>query len=290
MSGKSANLLARVPAPAIFLVGGASQYLGAAVAVDLFSRLVPAGVAWMRLLGAAVVLIAWRRPSRAAWTGRRLLLAAPLGVVTGLMNAAFYEAIARLPLGTAVAIEFVGPVAVAAVSSRTARDWAALLLAGMGVGLIADVQWRGSPTGVLWAAAAALAWAGYILLAKRVAQAEDGVTGLAVGFGVGAVLLAPLALGTGPAWSSPRLLVLGLGVGVLSSVVPYALDQLVLRRVGRARFAVLLALLPVTAVLIGVLTLGQVPTLVDGVGIVAVVVAVALRTRDGDRPAEELAS
>jgi inner membrane transporter RhtA len=266
----------------IFLVGGGSQYVGAALAVGLFAALEPAGVAWMRLLGAAVVLVVWRRPPAAAWRGRRLLLAGTFGVVTGLMNAAFYEAIARLPLGTAVAIEFCGPVAVAALSSRTVRDWAALVLAGLGVGLIADVQWAGSALGVLWALASATAWAGYIVLAKRVAQAGNGVDDMAVGFGVGALLLTPLALGTGPAWTAPRLLALGLGVGVLSSVVPYALDQVVLRKIGQARFAVLLALLPVAATVVGFLALRQVPGPAEVAGILAVVGAVALRSTDGD--------
>jgi drug/metabolite transporter (DMT)-like permease len=151
MSGRISQLLARVPAPALFLLGGGSQYVGAAMAVALFQTLNPAGVAWLRMLGAAVVLVIWRRPPMAAWRGRRLLLAGTFGVVTGLMNAAFYEAIDRLPLGTAVAIEFCGPVAVAAFASRTARDWAALVLAGLGVALIADVQWAGSAGGVLWA-------------------------------------------------------------------------------------------------------------------------------------------
>ncbi|GAA5172165.1 EamA family transporter [Pseudonocardia eucalypti] len=284
MNTKISAGLERVPAPAVFLLGGGSMYLGAALAVGLFEVLSPSGVAWLRLLGAAVVLVAWRRPGRAAWRGRPLLLAGLFGVVTGLMNIAFYEAIAQLPLGTAVAIEFCGPVAVAALSSRLLRDWAALLLAALGVLLIADVRWSGSPTGVLWALAAAAAWAGYIVLAKRVAQYGNGVDGLAVGFAVATVVLSPFALGTGPAWSSARLLLLGVGVGVLSSVLPYVLDQVVLRRVGRARFAVLLALLPVTATVVGLLVLAQVPGIAETAGILAVVAAVALRSRDGDSP------
>lgn len=288
MTTQKAERLARVPAPLLFLVGGGSQYVGAAVAVALFHRLEPAAVAWLRLLGAAAVLVLLRRPPRSAWRGRGLLLVGSLGVVTGLMNVAFYEAIARMPLGTAVAVEFCGPVLVAALSSRTARDWAALVLAGLGVVLIADVRWAGSAAGVVWALTAAAAWAGYIVLAKRVSQRGDGVGGLAVGFAVGAVVLVPLALGAGPAWGDPRLLALGIGVGVLSSVVPYVLDQVVLARLGRARFAVLLALLPVTATAVGLLALGQVPGWAEAGGILAVVAAVALRSRVGDPgPGEE---
>jgi inner membrane transporter RhtA len=254
------------------------MYAGAAVAVGLFSVASPAGVAWLRCLGAAVVLLAWRRPSREAWTGRTFLLAATFGVVTAGMNVLFYEAIARLPLGTAVALEFAGPVLVAAFGSRTRRDVFALLLVVAGVVAIADVRLEGSLLGVVFALGAAAAWAGYILLGKRVAVGGNGIDGLAVGFAVGTVVLSPLAFGTGAVWGSPRLLLLGIGVGVLSTVVPYALDQVVLRKAGQARFALLLALLPVTAGLIGFLWLKQVPTLPEALGTLAVVAGVALRS------------
>lgn len=270
-----------LPAPLLFVVGGASMYVGAAVAVLLFDRVAPAGVAWLRLLGAAVVLLAWRRPGRAAWRARRVLLAGAFGVTTALMNVVFYEAIARLPLGTAVAVEFLGPVVVAALGSRTARDWAALALAVLGVVLIADVRLAGSPAGVGFALLAATAWVGYIVLGTRVSRAAsgagDGIDDLAVGFVVATVVLSPLALTTGPAFASAGLLAAGVGVGVASSVVPYVLDQIVLRRMGRARFAVLLALLPTTATVVGLVALAQVPRPVEALGIAAVVVAVALR-------------
>src|ERR1700754_285028 len=121
-----------IPATVLFVLSGISMYAGAAIAVGLFGHATPAGVAWLRCLGAAVVLLAWRRPARAAWRGRRVLLAAAFGVVTAVMNVAFYEAIARLPLGTVVALEFAGPVVVAAVGSRTRRDLAALVLVAAG--------------------------------------------------------------------------------------------------------------------------------------------------------------
>ena len=271
-----------VPAPLLFLAGGASMYAGAAVAVVLFDRIPPSGVAWLRLLGAALFLLAWRRPGRAAWRGRRLLLAGCFGVVTALMNVAFYEAVARLPLGTAVAVEFVGPVVVAALGSRTLRDWSALVLVAAGVALIADVRLAGSPAGVALALLAAALWAGYIVLGARVSRAGagvgDGIDDLTVGFVVAAVLLSPLALAAGPAFSSPGLLALGVGVGVASSVVPYVLDQVVLRRVGRVRFAVLLALLPLTATVIGLVGLAQVPRPLEAVGIAAVVAGVVVRS------------
>lgn len=278
-----------VPAPLLFVVGGASMYLGAAVAVDLFARVPPSAVAWLRLVGAALVLLAWRRPGRAAWRGRRLLLSASFGLVTAGMNVAFYEAVARLPLGTAVAVEFAGPVTVAALGSRSARDRVALGAVTVGVVLIADVRLEGSALGVVLALAAAALWAGYIVLGTRVSRAGAGrggagraVDDLAVGFTVAALVLSPLALAAGPAFASPTLLGLGAGVGVASSVVPYVLDQVVLRRVGRGRFALLLALLPLTATAVGVVALGQVPTPLEAAGIAAVVAGVALRSRDPD--------
>jgi inner membrane transporter RhtA len=269
----------RVPAPLLFVIGGVSMYVGAAVAVWLFDELDPAAVAWLRQFGAAVVLLAWRRPGKASWRGKTFWLAAVFGLVTAGMNIAFYEAIHRLPLGTSVALEFVGPVLVAAFGSRTVRDIVALLFVVFGVALIADVRWSGSTLGVVFALSAALLWAGYIVLGKRVSTTGLGVDGLAVGFAVATALLSPLALGTGPVWTSPRLLVLGVGVGVLSTVVPYVLDQIVLRRTGQAAFALLLALLPVTATVIGLVVLRQVPSPPEAVGILAVVGGLALRSR-----------
>lgn len=280
----------RVPAPALFVLGGLSMYVGAALAVGLFDVLSPTAVALLRLLGAAAVLLAWRRPGRAAWRGSRLARATAFGLATALMNLAFYEAIARLPLGTAVAIEFVGPVAVAAVASRRPRDVAAVAFAALGVLLIADVRWSGSPSGVLWALAAAAMWAVYILLGKRVATAGNGLDDMAVGFAVAAVVLSPLLLLGGPGalgpLADPAVLALAVGVGVLSTVVPYVIDQLVLRRVGQARFAVLLALLPATATVVGLVALAQVPGALEALGIASVVAAVALRSRDGDETAQ----
>ena len=250
------------------------MYLGAALAVGLFELLSPAGVAWLRMLVGALVLLAWRRPDRAAWQGQRLILAGCFGLVTGLMNVAFYEAIARLPLGTAVAVEFCGPVVVAALGLRRTRDLAALVLAATGVTLIADVRLAGSRTGLLLALLAALMWAGYIVLGKWVARGGSGLDDMTVGFALAVALLCPLAVGTAPAWVSPNLLVLAAGVGLLSTVLPYAWDQIVLRRIDPSQFALLLALLPAAASVVGFLVLRQLPGPMEAAGILAIAVAV----------------
>lgn len=253
--------------------------MGAALAVNLFSELAPSAVAWLRIFGSAVVLLAWRRPRVSTWSRRRWLVAGLFGLVTSVMNITFYEAIARIPLGTAVAIEFAGPVTVAAFGSRTRRDILALALVAVGVLLIAKVEWRASPVGLLLIGIAAVLWAGYIVLGKTVASSGNGIDDLAVGAGIATVLLSPLAWMTGSVWTSGRLLALGVGVGIMSSVIPYGIDQVVLKRVGRAKFAVLLALLPLTASLIGFLVLRQVPHVTEAVGALAVVIGVALRSK-----------
>ncbi|WP_245819467.1 EamA family transporter [Rhodococcoides yunnanense] len=275
--------------PALFVVGGLCQYLGAAVGVFLFDTVDPTSVAWLRALGAAVVLVLWRRPwSRTAplgrWNRRKVMFATLFGVVTVGMNVMFYEAIDRIPMGAAVAIEFLGPVAVAAVGSRRPRDVAALVLVVFGVLSIASTQQGGGSVGVPgvgFALASAALWAGYILIGKRVADAGDGLDDLAVGMAgasiiLGPVLLGPLLVSDPGVLAESRTWLLGLGVGVLSSVVPYVLDQVVLTRIGRARFALLLALLPATATVVGAVVLAQWPSPAEALGIVAVVVAVAV--------------
>lgn len=268
-----------------FIAGAISQYLGAALGVFLFDTTDPTAVAWLRCAAAGLVLVLWRRPWRIQWTRRGVAVAAAFGVVTVAMNVAFFEAIARIPLGTAVAIEFLGPVAVAAAGSRRARDLFAVALVAAGVVLLAGVAPDIDPVGVGFALLAAAMWAGYILLGKRVADAGAGLDSLAVGMAAAAVLLAaPLLAGqllSDPAvFASAHTWLLGLGVGVLSTALPYALDQVVLTRIGRARFALLLALLPVTAAVVGAVVLLQRPTLTEVLGITLVVAALVVSARD----------
>lgn len=277
------SLAWRTPPQLLFAAGALTQYAGAALAVLLFARVPVVGVAWLRVLAAAVVLVAWARPWRLAggerWTRPRLVLVAGFGLALTAMNTAFYLAIDHLPLGTTVALEFAGPIAVTALGSRSRRDALALGVATAGVLLLSDVHVSGSPLGVALALGAGAMWALYIVLGHRVAAdaALGARRGLAAAMAIGALALAPVAAPiAGDALLSPALLAACLGVGLMSSVIPYALDQVAMVRLPRARFALLLALLPATATLAGLVVLGQVPGVAESVGIALVVLATAL--------------
>ncbi len=278
----------RVPAPLLFLASGLTQYCGAAIAVGLFAVLAAPAVAWWRILVSAVVLVAWRRPWRQSWSRRDLLAAAVFGLVLATMNVTFYIAIDHLPLGTAVAIEFLGPVVVAGVTGRGWRDRVGIAIAAGGVVLLAGVQIEtglnsGVVVGLLAILGAAAAWAAYILLGRRLAVRRDGISALAVGMTAGALAFLPVGAGTiGTVLTDWRLALAVCGVAVLSSVIPYVIEQVVLRRVTAARFAILLAMLPVTAAVIGAVVLGQLPTFAELVGIILVCVAIVLSAQ---RPA-----
>ena len=245
----------RLPAPLIFVASSLSQYLGAGLAVSLFSLMPSMTVAWGRLVVGAAVLVALRRPWRRAWTRRTLLVATAFGVATATMNVIFYAAISLLPLGTTVSLEFLGPVVVARVN-------------------LGDPDQR---IGVLLALGAGVAWAAYILLGRRVASAGAGTDSLAVGMVAGALVYAPLAVGTADTiLASPTAAVTVLGVGVLSTAVPYGLEQVVLRRLGTDAFALLSSLMPAASLLVGVVVLRQLPNAWEMTGLVLVSVAVAL--------------
>jgi inner membrane transporter RhtA len=261
----------------LFVLGAISQYLGASIAVVLFQS-IPAGtVALLRVIGAGSILVLVRRSWRRTWTRRTLWWAAVFGSVLAAMNLSFYLAIDRLPLGNAVAIEFIGPVAVAALGAHSGRKKAGLVLAAGGVVLLAGVTPEGSFVGVLFALLAGALWAGYIVLGARVARSGSGVDGLGVGMLIGAAVIAPAtASGMVDVVAAPALAGLALATGLLSNAIPYGIDQVVLARIDRSRFAFLLALLPVTATVVGSLTLAQTPTPAEAVGIVAVAVAIVL--------------
>jgi inner membrane transporter RhtA len=279
--------LVATPPHAFFVGSAVFHYLGPAFAVLLFARVEPLGVAWLRIAAAAAVFALWRRPWRALGrldaSGRRTIVG--LGVVFGAMNASFYVAIDRLPLGTVAAIEFLPVILLAAVGLRGVRNVVALGLALVGVYTLADVRLEGEPLGVAFALANAALFAGYIVLAHRLSRspAIGRLDGLAAAMLVAVVVATPIGgWSAAPALVDPVALAAGIGVGIASSVVPYVCDQLAMARLPRETYSLLVSLLPATATVIGVLVLAQVPSVSEALGIALVVTAVAVhRERAG---------
>ena len=280
---------ARVPPHLYFLVSAVFHYLGPAFAVLLFASVAPLGVAWLRIASAAVVFAVWRWPWRAfrasSNAARRTVIL--LGIVLAAMNVVFYLAIARLPLGTVGAIEFLGPIGLAAAGMRNARNFAALALAAAGVYVLTGIRIAGEPLGFVFAFANCALFMLYVVLGHRIAG-EGGAAG--VDRLAGAMLVAMVAAfpvgvaDAAPAFAAPLLLLAGIGVGISSSVIPYVCDQLAMARLPRATFALLLALLPATASAIGLLVLRQVPSARDLVGIALVIAGVAVHREPQPAP------
>jgi inner membrane transporter RhtA len=250
--------------PGTFFVGSAIfHYLGPAFAVLLFARVDPLGVSWLRIASAAAIYAAWRRPWRRLAgidaAGATTLVA--MGGVLAVMNICFYLAIARLPLGTVAAIEFLPVVALAALGARTKRNAGALVGAVAGVYLLTDVRLEAAPVG------------------HRVAQREHvgGIDGLAIAMLIAAVVVTPIGgWSAAPEVVNPIVLVAGIGVGFTSSVIPYVCDQLAMARMRRSTYALFVALLPATATVVGIVVLRQFPSVVEAVAVGLVVAAVAV--------------
>jgi len=288
---RSPSAFARTASPeALFAISGISQYAGAAIAVTLFQELPPATVAFFRVAAGAVIVLMLSAHRLRGWTAADLHAAAIFGVATALMNLCFYLAIDRLPLGKSVVLEFIGPIAVAAVLTRTRRNTYALLLAAAGVAILSGVEISGEPLGIAFILGASAMWAAYIVLGRRVASLDRGLSGLAVGLVIGSLVILPFGIsGIGEVFSSSRLLYQCVLVGLLSSAVGYTIDQFVIRRIPIRRFALLLALLPVTAMIVGYIALAQQPTPVDLLGAGLVIAGVVTQERDEvKQPLEEL--
>ena len=273
----------RRPPPHLYFVGSAVfHYLGPSFAVLLFAVVPVAGVAWLRIVSAGLVFAIWRRPwrilARSDTATRGLILG--LGAVFAVMNYCFYFAIDALPLGTVAAIEFVGPIVLALAGSRTLRNVAAVVLAMGGVWLLTDVRLEGSAHGFAWAFANAALFTAYIVLAHRLAGVAAGtspIDRLGASMLVAAVVITPLGLGSAlPALTDVAALAAGAGVGISSSVIPYVLDQLAMRQLARETYSLFVALLPATAVVIGVIVLRQVPAPVEVAGVALVIAGVVV--------------
>jgi inner membrane transporter RhtA len=265
----------------------ATVQVGLALSVPLFGQIGPLRVVWLRLAWAAVILIVVIRPR--PWRFRRPILLATLalGVVTAGVTILFMAAVARLPLGTATALEFLGPLGVAVARGQGARRllWPGLAAAGV---LQLTHPWQGgaSLSGVACALGAAACWAAYILLTQAVGDEAAGLQGLAVSIPVAAlVTTAVTGPGIGPALT-PHLLLAGLGLALLLPVVPFSLEMCALRRLTTAAFGTLMCLEPAFALLAGLVLLGQVPGAWSLAGVAFVVAAGLGAERTGARPAE----
>ncbi len=269
------------------MLSAVSQYIGAVIAVALFDEVAPQTVAWFRVIGAAIAVVFASRAWRERWTRAELGAAALFGVATALMNTFFYLGIDRVDLGIAVTIEFIGPITVAAVATRSRRNALALLFAIAGVAILGGTEIDGNALGLFFIFLASVMWAAYIVIGSRVARFDRGVSGLGVGLAIGAIAIIPIgAPGSLDVWSSPRLLALCLLVGVFSNAIGYGIDQFTMRRIPVRRFSLLLALLPVTAVLIGWIALDQQPSGIEFAGIALVIVGVMVQEREELAPLE----
>ena len=259
----------------IFAVSAVFHYLGPSFAVFLFGRVSVFGVAWLRIASAAAVFTLWRRPLGLDRSALPLVVA--FGITIAAMNLCFYVAIARLPLATVGAIEFLGPILLAALGSRTPRNAAALALTLLGIAALTQVRFAGQPLGFVFAFANCALFVAYVVLAHRIANHTRGIDGLAAAMLVAAIVVTPIGVrGAAPALTDPLLLLAGIGVGICSSVVPYVMDQLAMARLPRATIALMLSLLPLFAVVIGAVVLRQIPRPLDFAGIACVVCGLAL--------------
>jgi inner membrane transporter RhtA len=274
-------------AQAVWLVLGGivSVQVGAAIAKDLFTLVPPTAMVWLRLLTSAVILVAIARPRLRGRSATDLRVALGFGVTLMVMNWAIYQSFARIPLGIAVTIEFLGPLAVAVVGSRRPRDLIWVGLAAAGVVLLGLAPGDVTLAGVLFALLAGAAWACYILLSASTGRRWPGISGLAVASVVGAVVLAPPAIASaGSTLLDPKILALGLGIGLLSSVIPYSFELKALRRIPPRVFGVLMSLEPAAAALAAMVLLSEFLTVVQWTAVACVVAASVGATRSSTPP------
>ena len=281
----SSNTSAPTVSPVwLVLIGIASVQLGAGFAKSLFDDVAPTTIVWLRLATSVLVLVAVLRPRVRGRSREYWAVVVAFGLSLGLMNWAIYQSFARIPLGVAVTIEFIGPLALAVLGSRRPRDLLWVLLAGAGVLLLGFDGDHLDAAGVGFALLAGAAWAAYILLSARTGRRWEGLDGLAVASVVATVLLTPLAVGIGGTdLLDPWVLLVGAAVGVLSSVIPYSCELVALRTLSPGVFGILMSLEPAAAALAGIAVLGELLGPPQYAAIACVVVASVGATRSGQQ-------
>ena len=281
----------RIPAVWLVIAGIVSVQVGAAIAKGLFDLVPPTAMVWLRLITSAVILLLVARPRLTGHSGRDWLIALGFGVSLLVMNWAIYQSFARIPLGIAVTIEFLGPLTVAVIGSRRLTDLLWVALAGMGVALLGLSRATLTLAGVGFALLAALGWAFYILLSAQTGRRWPGISGIAVASMVGAIVLAPPAIvEAGSQMLNPTILALGFAIGLLSSVIPYSFELIALRRIPPRVFSILMSLEPAAAALAAMILLGEFLSLVQWLAMGCVVVASIGATRTSstlDQPAPD---
>ncbi|MFD1829615.1 DMT family transporter [Streptomyces desertarenae] len=282
-TARAGRAVGAIPPPALVLLGIVSVQLGSASAKHLFDAVGSFGTVALRLLlAAAVLMLLWRpspRMGRRAWTA-----VLGYGVVLGSMNLCFYLALARIPLGIAVTVEFLGPLVVALAGSRRWPDVLWAVLAAGGVVLLMEGRGDLDPVGLLFALAAGACWGLYILVGAALGRHTAEGDGLALGMAVAALMAVPFGVAdSGSALLQPWVLAAGLGVALLSSVIPYSLDLEALRRIPPRVFGVLMSLEPAVAALVGLVVLGESLRWPQWIAVLCVVVASAGAAR-GARP------
>ena len=262
-----------VPVPAWLLGAMVLAQLGSALAVPLMAEIGPAAATWLRMSWAALVLLLVARPRALTWSWRERGLVLGLGLASGGMGLCYFESVARLPLGTANAIEFLGPLGVALAGSRRRLDLAWVVLAAAGVLLLTGAASGRSAAGIGFSLVAAVCWAGYIVLTRRVGSVFRGLEGLAVSLAIAAIVTAPLGLAGGWHRFRPLNVLEGAGIALLMPLGSYAIEMAALRRTTARSFGILMSLEPAVSALIGFLVLGQHMRLAQLAGMACVVAA-----------------
>lgn len=285
MAGRNSS---RVPGPiGLVLVGILSVQFGAGIAKSLFDEVDPTTIVWLRLAASALIMLAIARPHLRGKTRADWLVVLGYGASLGLMNWSIYQSFQRIPLGLAVTLEFVGPLTLAVVGSRRARDLLWVGLAALGVVLLGFERSDLDPVGVAFALLAGASWATYILMSAQTGRRWPGFDGLVVASIVAMLLLTPLALGRhGDELGDARIVLLGVLVGLLSSVIPYTCELVALRSLRPAVFSILMSLEPAAAALAGMVVLAEFLSPVQWAAMVCVVVASVGATRSGRALAE----